>query len=204
MELDYIDLLLTIIVALVVWHEYKVYFAPYYDKYLTFWPRFWAPTIDSLVLWIPTSFIPYLIFQISDLERNATIALYCFVVFIYYFYGIYFHGAYGATIGKMMTKVTVVDSATEGPITFKQAFIRDFIAILLSIILVIYMFFADNSTNNVNVYDSFYIFLIPGLWFLAEVITMLTNKKRRALHDYIAGTVVIRSNIEDQYIKKGN
>ena len=37
--------------------------------------------------------------------------------------------------------------------------------------------------------------IVPGLWFLAEVVTMLTNEKRRALHDYIAGTVVVRTNI---------
>jgi lipoprotein NlpI len=31
-----------------------------------------------------------------------------------------------------------------------------------------------------------------GAWGLLEVITMLTNKKRRAIHDFIAGTVVVR------------
>jgi|KBSSwiStaDraftv2_1062776.scaffolds.fasta_scaffold128226_4 hypothetical protein len=39
---------------------------------------------------------------------------------------------------------------------------------------------------------------LPGLWFLAEVLTMLTNAKRRALHDFIAGTVVVRTNAEDR------
>lgn len=29
------------------------------------------------------------------------------------------------------------------------------------------------------------------IWFLVEVITMICNEKRRALHDYKAGTVVI-------------
>lgn len=29
-------------------------------------------------------------------------------------------------------------------------------------------------------------------WFGLEVVTMLTNNKRRALHDFIAGSVVIR------------
>jgi hypothetical protein len=35
---------------------------------------------------------------------------------------------------------------------------------------------------------------LPLLWFLVEIVTMLTNGKRRALHDFIAGTVVIRTN----------
>ena len=29
-------------------------------------------------------------------------------------------------------------------------------------------------------------------WTLLEVLTMLTNAKRRAIHDFIAGTVVVR------------
>ena len=30
-----------------------------------------------------------------------------------------------------------------------------------------------------------------------EVVSMLTNRKRRAIHDFIAGTVVVRTNIEE-------
>ncbi len=32
------------------------------------------------------------------------------------------------------------------------------------------------------------------LWFAGEIVTCLLNKKRRALHDFIAGTVVV--NVE--------
>jgi hypothetical protein len=34
---------------------------------------------------------------------------------------------------------------------------------------------------------------VPLGWFFAEVVTMVTNAKRRALHDFIAGSVVIRT-----------
>jgi uncharacterized RDD family membrane protein YckC len=30
------------------------------------------------------------------------------------------------------------------------------------------------------------------LWFMAEILTMLSNRKRRAIHDFLAGTVVVR------------
>ena len=30
------------------------------------------------------------------------------------------------------------------------------------------------------------------LWMLSEFVVLLMNKRRRALHDYLAGTVVIR------------
>lgn len=31
------------------------------------------------------------------------------------------------------------------------------------------------------------------LWFVAEIVTSLMNQKRRAVHDFIAGTVVVKT-----------
>jgi uncharacterized RDD family membrane protein YckC len=31
------------------------------------------------------------------------------------------------------------------------------------------------------------------VWFVAEILTCLTNPKRRAVHDFIAGTVVVKT-----------
>jgi uncharacterized RDD family membrane protein YckC len=39
--------------------------------------------------------------------------------------------------------------------------------------------------------------IIAFSWFLLELITMLTNKKRRAVHDYIAGSVVVTCTSEE-------
>ncbi len=201
MELNYTGLAISIIFGLIIWYVYEDYVAPYHDKYLTFWPRFWAPDIDNVVLWIPTSLIPYAIYRTFDLEGNAANLLFGLVCFINFLYTIYFHGMYGATIGKMITKVEVVDAISEGPITFKQAIMRDSPPIIISIIILLYAFTTGNDISEDNFEHFSYMPMIALLWFLAEVITMLTNKKRRALHDYIAGTVVIRSNIGDPEIE---
>ena len=34
--------------------------------------------------------------------------------------------------------------------------------------------------------------LVLGLWFWSEFATMLFNSRRRAIHDFLAGTVVVR------------
>lgn len=40
-------------------------------------------------------------------------------------------------------------------------------------------------------------------WWVAECVTMLTNDKRRAVHGFFAGTVVVRTDIEGQvHIRK--
>jgi uncharacterized RDD family membrane protein YckC len=35
--------------------------------------------------------------------------------------------------------------------------------------------------------------VLMQIWIWGEFVTMLFNKKRRAVHDFIAGTVVVRS-----------
>ena len=37
------------------------------------------------------------------------------------------------------------------------------------------------------------ISIISNIWFWSEIIVLLFNKRRRALHDYIAGTVIIKA-----------
>jgi uncharacterized RDD family membrane protein YckC len=122
-------------------------------------------------------------------------------------YSVTLHARYGQTVGKMATKVRVVNFRTEGKISWAQAWLRDGIPLFLSLGLVGYEVYGilsgritpsalENSEtfNNDRVY--WLLTGIPGLWFLAEVLTMLTNRKRRALHDFIAGTVVVRTNVD--------
>jgi hypothetical protein len=35
--------------------------------------------------------------------------------------------------------------------------------------------------------------IVIGVWVLSELVVLLANKKRRAIHDYMARTVVIRA-----------
>jgi uncharacterized RDD family membrane protein YckC len=117
------------------------------------------------------------------------------------------HARFGQTIGKMVTKVRVINFRTEGKISWAQAWLRDGIPLFLSLGLVGYEVYellsgritpsALEKGETFNVNGVYWLLTgIPGLWFIAEVLTMLTNRKRRALHDFIAGTVVVRTNID--------
>jgi uncharacterized RDD family membrane protein YckC len=122
-------------------------------------------------------------------------------------YTVALHARYGQTIGKMVTKVRVVNFRTEGMISWAQAWLREGIPLFLSLGLVGYEVYAiltgritPSAVENGQVSNenglSWWLTMIPGFWFVAEVLTMLTNRKRRALHDFIAGTVVVRTNID--------
>lgn len=121
---------------------------------------------------------------------------------ITWFYSIYLHGRFGQTVGKMATRVRVVNALTEEPITFRRASLRDCVPILLSIPLLIYnsylllIEFPVRESSALNELANWTIY-IRVIWWLVELITMLTNDKRRAVHDFIAGTVVVRTNIDE-------
>ncbi len=179
-------------------------------KYRTFWPRFWCGPIDACVLWPVTGII--VLATNFPLSAFAVAALIVFEQLVWWAYTVWMHARCGQTVGKMATGVRVVDAATEGPITFAQALLRESIPIVASLVLLIWEIrgaFVDRNAaiqllrgSGGPAHEPHGLYglamEIPGLWFLAEVITMFSNDKRRALHDFIAGTVVIRTRLEPQ------
>jgi uncharacterized RDD family membrane protein YckC len=163
-------------------------------KYSTFWPRFWAGILDGLVQrpidWIETFIFAYT----TSISLRVLAVVFCSVAFLVY--SIWMHARFGQTLGKMICKVVVLD-VSEGPLTLKQAALRDIfglitVPILLAVEIPQTIHGIDVSTQP-ELSPLMWVILSSSLvWFLIEIFTMLTNTKRRALHDYIAGTVVIR------------
>jgi uncharacterized RDD family membrane protein YckC len=173
------------------------------EKYSTFAPRFWSESVDSCVL-APIGFISYAILSLNIPRSQAEL-----VVIVqnlaWLLYTVVMHGRYGQTVGKMVTKVRVVDFRTEGKISFLQAWLREGIPMVLSLGMVGYevLCILNGSLTPKSVANGsappfgklfWLLAALPSLWFVAEVVTMLTNDKRRALHDFIAGTVVVRTH----------
>lgn len=176
------------------------------EKYRTFWPRFWASLIDEIFFVVVLSLV--MVALLPGLENVMDII----VPFLFLAYFIVLHGLFGQTLGKFLCKVKVV-SVAEKRINFQHAIMRDIVPLILITILFIYYIFVINpALSNVVIpgmseeevmvmkaikmheFSWFFVVLrlVQLLWLLTEVITMLTNDKRRALHDYIAGTVVVR------------
>src|SRR5882724_2398788 len=173
------------------------------SRYSTFGPRFWTGFVDSCVLW-PLGFVTSALLSLN-VPRGVASLLIIVNSLAWLVYTVVMHARYGQTVGKMATKVRVVDFRTEGKISWSQAWLREGIPMFLSLGFLGYEIFAvwtrrlaPSDIANGLVADKAYWLLtaLPGLWFIAEVLTMLTNEKRRALHDFIAGTVVVRTNID--------
>lgn len=193
----WINLGATIVLSALVYSHYRRSVSKTSERYETFWPRFLAPNIDSLILWpVVGGFNALLV--LYEIPLLFSIMMNLSIYFVHYFYTIYLHGKYSQTYGKMACKIKVVKVDTEENITFRTAIIRDCIPLVISLFLLVTNFdFYMNMSKNTDVEfsDVQWIIIVPFAWFFAEIVTMLTNSKRRALHDFIAGTVVIRTNI---------
>lgn len=166
------------------------------EKYQTIIPRFFASAID-FIIFIPIIFLEPLIL---NPELPAVISI--IGLTLYYLvgssYNIILHTYFGQTLGKMIMKVRVVDLA-ENPIGLRHAILRDSPYLFLGLI----DFFLEVhqiSTNGVgeNFRDNYFFYAITCIYAvlgIVEIIVTLSNSKRRRLSDYIAGTVVIKTNV---------
>ncbi|MEO5714452.1 MAG: RDD family protein [Luteolibacter sp.] len=166
-------------------------------KYQTFWPRFCAGCVDGLVF-LPVGFIDS---YFTSPERGHYVLIVWSVISysLYWLYSVLLHARYGQTIGKWASNVKVLDLSEERVPTLRQAFIRDIGYIVLNTLTLTYLIYliviGQYSSGAEIINPTGQILAFAGMgWFLLEIISMATNSKRRAFHDYIAGTVVVRSD----------
>ncbi len=168
-------------------------------EYRTFWRRVWAGAIDSTVFW-PLLLINNWIW--TPLKDYPVLLLFWFILSstAIHIYDIIFHGLFGQTLGKMAVNVKVTN-ITGDKLVMSQAFRRDMVPLFffaLSLVFdgpkILHGIYPQNPAF-IKLGIVFFLTLLSGMgWLFAEIITMLTNKRRRAIHDYIAGSVVIKTD----------
>ena len=171
--------------------------------YAGFWKRFLAGFIDFIVA------IPFIYIFLWIDYQSKTMALIFLLpqTFYYFLYQFYFLGRWGKTLGKMAVKIRVV-SLDGAPISWRQAFLRNsvdlFFVILGAITSLIMYLNMPASEFHIKSFVEFseltvkygpkwgtWLSFMAAAWTYSELIVLLFNKKRRALHDFIAGTVVV-------------
>ncbi len=178
--------------------------------YAGFWKRFGSGIVDVLVL-IP---FMYLFYLIDSLSLLAAVCVVVVSSLLYSSYTIYFHYKYGATIGKMATgiKVTLPNGKKIG---IKAAVLRSSVDLIFAALMgaaqIQALLIADSDMFLNSSFTERYEYLLPlypawyalvnvssQLWVWSELIVLLFNKRKRALHDFIAGTVVINQSYAKQ------
>ncbi len=172
------------------------------------WKRIAAALIDSLFFILPT----LLSFKFNTniiLSEVTMIALGIIGVL----YKVILTYRYGGTIGKLAMKIRVVNCDLQR-VTLKQSVLRVIVdAILLVInwtirVLAISEIGLDNFTTLTNLERGKLIIetsvLYPiymkvnQFWSISNVLSVLINSNNRALHDFIAGTIVVKKEYAEE------
>jgi len=166
-------------------------------KYQTGFKRLGAAIIDIIV------FIPFILIEQWAQEKNdnsSVIISYIILnAFLPLLYSIILHYRYGQTLGKWVVGVKVVDISELKGLTLKQSVVRDSFGLVTEVAGLVYFVTifmnADRSEFLYDLYNDYADFTtLPFFcWAGIELISMLMNRKRRAVHDFLAKSVVIRS-----------
>ncbi len=173
------------------------------DKYQTIFLRFIALIIDYLLL------IPLLYFS-SDLTATfikngfspeiATFAAYTSIWTFFVSYYVLMNAFFGRTFGKMLVRVKIVDTS-ERKINLGQSLIRSLPQIIPIIIILgfnsHYLMTGETNQKEIQIAGAVESLLNIAvlLWTIFNIIAALSDDKYRALHDYFAGTIVIKNKV---------
>lgn len=171
-------------------------------QYAGFWPRLGALLLDLVIM------LPLIVLSVWCSERRRLFELYYFLPGILFslFYGVYLVRRFGGTPGKLIVGVRIRKVSGE-PVGYREAFLRylpDLIlGTLASITVIIALFHMSDAeyhslsfmarSKRIVELTPWYtpLQIVQNIWVWGELIVLLTNRKRRALHDFIAGTVVV-------------
>ena len=174
-------------------------------QYGGFWRRFAAFWLDFLVL------LPLTAVVFWGSQRYRLFSLYYFVPGI--LFGLFYSGSdlvrrFGGTPGKLIMGLRI-RRVSEEPVRYREAFLRYAPEFLLGLLMSIALLppllqmtdaqyhalsFMDRSKRLVDLAPAWFkpIQIFQQIWIWSEFIVLLTNRKRRAIHDFIAGTIVVR------------
>jgi uncharacterized RDD family membrane protein YckC len=174
-------------------------------RYAGFWPRLGAIVVDTVVL------VPIIMLSFWTFSKSRTIAM-SFeipIACLFALYSIYFVGRWGQTIGKMAVGIRVVAVNGESA-GYVRALYRHAVDLAFSLATSAFTLYALMSvtsrefdlmdlearlellTAKTGSWTDVLNWLLIA-WTVSELVVLLFNERRRAVHDYIAGTVVIHT-----------
>ncbi len=175
------------------------------NLYAGFWSRLASLLLDSIIM-MPVIFLTL---YLNGLGKDV----YFYTLIPNFVFGLWYHiyltKKYGGTPGKLIAGMKIIKLNGES-IDWKEAILRHSVLLVLTLFSVIMMtsclLSADETIFNnlgwlkrsqylMSLSPTFFLIYTwsTNIWIYSEFIVLLTNKRKRAIHDFIAGTVIVRS-----------
>jgi uncharacterized RDD family membrane protein YckC len=175
-------------------------------RYAGFWPRLGSLLLDFLIM-LPLMAMAtwaawhYRLFQVYYVIPGTIFGL---------FYSVYLVRRFGGTPGKLIVGIRIRKLDGE-PVGYREALVRYspglVFGLLMSVALILPLFhmtdaeyqslsFRERAKREIELAPSWHKPLrwTQTAWDWGELVVLLTNRKKRALHDFIAGTVVVHAS----------
>jgi len=178
--------------------------------YAGFWKRFCAGWVDCFVL-LP---LGILFACLQGFDKNLAILITIPSTALFFMYHVYFNAHFGGTLGKLAVgiRITRPDGVKIG---WTEAWKRSAVDIVFAFLTLCVRVWALTQVNaeeysaarffeRMRLLGSHYpywfsaITILRHVWIWSEVVVLLFNKRKRALHDFIAGTVVVHKEFAEQ------
>lgn len=153
-----------------------------------------AALLDGIIF-IPLLFIAKWVY-INTSNIYILFAWITFMVFAPLIYSVFLHYKFGQTYGKWVMEVKVVDISESRNLTLTQSILRDSFYLVVALIGFFYYGFLLTGTGDKEfLFNNYWRFADSPVfyWTIIELMTMLTNSKRRSLHDFISKSIVART-----------
>ena len=171
-------------------------------RYAGFWSRFVAGLLD-LVFWLP---VFLLVFWLDRASYTGMVIATLLGPALSIPYNVGLVAIYGGTLGKLMRGLRILQVNGDRA-TWANAWRRSAVDIIISLSAAILTLIALNRISPdfyLTAKDEVrtkmlqeavpaitWLYWATAVWGLSEFVTLLSNRKRRALHDFIGGTVVV-------------
>ncbi len=175
------------------------------DVYAGFWIRVAAKLVDFIIL-LP---VMGLVFYVNSISKSASLTIMIPNLLFGLAFEVILVKLYGGTPGKLIMGLKIIQKNGDN-IDWKASFYRNSVEFMLAVTGVYILFLTLNLID-----DSTYASLgfmkrnqlmatinpvpmkiqnwINFVWFFIGAIVLISNSRKRTTHDFIAGTVVIKS-----------
>jgi uncharacterized RDD family membrane protein YckC len=178
--------------------------------YAGFWRRFGALWVDAFIV-LPLSFF---FFWLEGFDKTLAILIVIPSAALRAMYHIFFNAYYGGSPGKLAVgiRITKPDSSRIG---WREAIARSAVDLGFALVILCFHVWAltrisDADYSNVSgILEQGSLIqshrpswaskvdILGQVWMWSELVVLLMNRRKRALHDFIAGTIVIRKEFAD-------
>ncbi|GEP51917.1 hypothetical protein FNO01nite_25890 [Flavobacterium noncentrifugens] len=172
--------------------------------YAGFLSRFASLLLDGLIM------LPFIFFVLYINGLSINMFFYTIIpnLLIGIWYNIYLPKKYGGTPGKLIMGINIIKINGKS-LGWKEAILRHLVMFILTIGSIIVTIICISKADE-TVYTSlgwlkrsqYLMSLAPttfliytwmtNIWTYSEFIVLLTNDRKRAIHDFIAGTVIVK------------